>query len=759
MRCQYCNKRLGIVDILRGREYCSPEHRQLHLNASLTAYERLSASFTDPAPKKPIVWPSDALADAGKSPEIPAAQLKAKPEAEQTSEAVEAQPTVISGQESAAESQISNLAEAVSEVPAATPAAESTVGQEAPLEIASLADALESTRGSVLPAPFLPEMASPQAPPELELEGYTAELLSAMVPRLASAVESAVLRSPRPTIDFLFTEPAPVTKSGGGEATWLNVPENYPPVVVTPLATLVLDPKGTDLIPAPIKLPHSGPPPDPILPAGISEPLLQLPVLPEAQPQRGEAEPSALLAGLALIAAHDSAWTARQGPGYPAEPLLDPLPPERHLSLITPPFAWGGYRSLPGSAAFIFEIHVPMPGAEGPPAPVPNLPTALVPRIPQIDVGAPGGTARHLPSAGALGSMTMDAAAQMGAELPLSEPLAAGPRSAVRGEPVRIPAAALSMRTEFKAAAVPLTLEYAAISGTVQALQISATFISAPPAPLLLPRFSSIPALRLPWCSGIEHITLRAPDLASLSGATRPALSAAYLHPSLPSPLSLVTWSQSISVTIQTCEPSYLSRTAPVAWSARPMLVPGLRPSAPGRGQRLSPLLPLPGSVAETPIAPTPGSQWPFVVYPIRPSADGTAAPDVIANRLLAASLPALPAAFSAAGAGPQTGPANSGPMREDAYGLLSQDMAPVSWAALGELGSECGAVLPAWRARRYTPAMIVAPANLAVTSGVCPPVETGATIQPFGVVPRLAWSLIAYPAPMDLDPTLNSQA
>ncbi len=754
MRCLYCDKRLGIIDLMRGREYCSPEHRQLHLDASLTAYNRLSASFAYPAPKKPIVRPSKALPEAGPSPEISAAQLKAKPEVEQVPEVVEAQPAVIGGQDATTAFEISNLAEAVSEVQEAAPAVESAVGKEAALEIASLAEALESTRESVLgEARFLPELASPHAPPESQVEGYAAELISATIPMQASTVQSAVLKSPPPGLEFPFTESAPITKSGGGQATWLEVPENYPPVVITPLGTLVLDPRGADLMPAPITLPHSAAP-DPILPAGISEPQLQQPVLPEAQPQRAEPEPSALFAGLPLIAARDSAWSARQGSGYASQPLLDPLPPEQHLSLIAPPFARRSYRTLPGSAAFITEINAPVPAAEGRAAPLPNLPVALIPRSPQIDAGVPGGTARHLPSAGLLRPVTTGDPRQIRDELPLAESLAVGPRSAVGSEPPRIPGAPVSMRTELKGAAVPVTLEYSSISGSVQAVEMSATFVSAPPEPLL-PHPSSIPALRLPWCSGIERIVLRAPDLASISGETRPAPSAAYLHPSLPSPLSLVTWSQSISVMIQTCEPSYLNRTAPVAWSAPPMRVPGLRPSGPGRGQRLTPLLPVPGSVAETAVAPTPGSQWPLVVYPIRPSADGTAAPDVIANRLLAASMPALPGALSAADGGSQTGPATSGPMREDTYGFLSRDMAPVACTALGEWWSDFGAVLPAWRGRRYAPAMTLAPRSPEVTCGSCPPVETRATIQPFGAVPRLAWSLIAYPAPMDL--TLNS--
>jgi hypothetical protein len=50
MRCQYCDKRLGIIQRLKGESFCSPEHAELHSGLYL---KRLRDSITESTPDKP----------------------------------------------------------------------------------------------------------------------------------------------------------------------------------------------------------------------------------------------------------------------------------------------------------------------------------------------------------------------------------------------------------------------------------------------------------------------------------------------------------------------------------------------------------------------------------------------------------------------------------------------------------------------------------------------------------------------------------
>ena len=47
MVCQYCNKRLGIIQRLKGQQFCSLEHQELHFGLS---FERLRESVTESLP-------------------------------------------------------------------------------------------------------------------------------------------------------------------------------------------------------------------------------------------------------------------------------------------------------------------------------------------------------------------------------------------------------------------------------------------------------------------------------------------------------------------------------------------------------------------------------------------------------------------------------------------------------------------------------------------------------------------------------------
>src|SRR5580704_8474349 len=80
MRCQYCQKRLGVTKLLKGETFCSAEHRELHLDAQAAAsYERLRASFNDPLPKEPLPERSETKLEPAPAGSVRAEPVEASP--------------------------------------------------------------------------------------------------------------------------------------------------------------------------------------------------------------------------------------------------------------------------------------------------------------------------------------------------------------------------------------------------------------------------------------------------------------------------------------------------------------------------------------------------------------------------------------------------------------------------------------------------------------------------------------------------------
>src|SRR5271163_3036049 len=82
MVCQYCNKRLGLIQRLKGQTFCSPEHQELHFGLS---FERLRESVTEstaikvkplwpPSKAKPPETEPDASQAKGEQPQLAAEQ-------------------------------------------------------------------------------------------------------------------------------------------------------------------------------------------------------------------------------------------------------------------------------------------------------------------------------------------------------------------------------------------------------------------------------------------------------------------------------------------------------------------------------------------------------------------------------------------------------------------------------------------------------------------------------------------------------------
>ena len=278
------------------------------------------------------------------------------------------------------------------------------------------------------------------------------------------------------------------------------------------------------------------------------------------------------------------------------------------------------------------------------------------------------------------------------------------------------------------------------------AVEIASAIASG--APFLLPSEPlQVTAPGLPLASRTQPL-LVAP-VSEQHGALNPA----YLHPSLPSPWSLITWTQSLTILIPACQPSDVSRPATIALNPRQGHVDALPPSSPSRrGQRLTPLKPQPNEVVWMPVAPIEASLQPTVNQPIGPGQEGTAPPPLAAVRSQPASLPVRPLASSASGIQRGTGPAASGLSSADTLKLTCLNMAHgISKLACG-VRSESGTALPSISIKRYAFSIAMAPCSHMIEWCPMPPGPLDSTVQSFSAVKRSARSITAgLPGPCSL--------
>src|SRR5580700_2520189 len=302
MRCQYCQKRLGVTKLLKGETFCSAEHRELHLDAQAAAsYERLRASFNDPLPKEPLPERSETRPEPTPSGSFrfDSVQTGSVP-----AEPVEATPTVVS--------------------PLVEAQARKAVEEAAPtLEIASLIDAVGSATGNDLPqAPFLHELPVRQDRADTRLASYAEELVTASVSLPVSSMQQRKLRSSSSsssssmTLDVTPAQPPVELPRAVSQPTWRPVPEGYPPVVVSAFATLVLDSNQAELIALPLGEPCRGKGPVPLVPhTSAIEPPAMHPRLPSQQESLRPASDVPVLLARPPQAPYVSAWEPRVGSG------------------------------------------------------------------------------------------------------------------------------------------------------------------------------------------------------------------------------------------------------------------------------------------------------------------------------------------------------------------------------------------------------------------------------------------------------------
>jgi hypothetical protein len=707
MRCKYCNQRLGFTLLLSGQSYCSEEHRQLHLKGSATeAFERLRTSFIDPPPKKPLTRSATTEEPA---PVQPKEEHLPEPTAEAAKAAENITPTV----------QIASLADAVHE-------------------------AHESGRPSA-PSAAAPGSSGDQAasaPSEVE-EPVFAAVISRMSRQEDVAIGSAL---PFPLFPQV-SQPSPdEVLSVVGQASWIQVPQGYPPVAVSASATLVLDTNPASFIALPIGEPCAGEGPASPQDIAAIPPPSGNPALPSAEVESSPARGFAFVASRPLSPASDIPWRPRLGNG-PAELLLsgtldpDEIPRVRIESPASPK-NWGELASCPGIAGNSGIAPPPVESSTTPSL----LPTTVVP-CRRVDVRPEQPRPFVLASATYARPLVLDSKSIVQAEPGLAEIASpwVGVDVALQFEETSGPRQPALARVPFAGAVIsparPSALNYPALA------------IQASPESGDSPAFRLLGLLLQQPAPGMHQFVQTRPlssepcRLPVRASEREWALSAAYLHPSLPSPWSLITWSRSVSISIPARAPSSLQTHA--AFQIHPWTgaVQSLRPlSASRRWHRLKPLRPRAAGPAWSQAAPAQASVLPRTVEPVPPGAAGTEPLVISKLRVEPPSMSAFPLALTQVGSDSESGLRACGPSSADALKLDFAGIAPYALPGHWEPQVAFRIEQPALRAQHHGPEG-PAPCPPQWTWDAIPPASAVGNVETFAFLKRSVWSLTTRPA------------
>ncbi len=707
MVCQYCNKKLGMIQRLKGLSFCCLEHQELHFGLS---FERLRESVTEVTPKKPKQLRIDAKQDLA---EAQAEKIPANAEQPSAEPVLELQAT------------------------------EGTEETSPTLDIASLVEAVGTESVSDLPetASFLPELPSRQDQPAAPLKTYDVEeLVTASVQLPASPAPEPLLRASRSLVlDVSPAQPPAEVTPITSQSTWRPVPQGYPPVVVSATATLLLDSNGAKMIPLRMGEPSRGkgpvPPPQNV---SIETPLPQ-PRLPSRQPG-GPA--GSIFAPPPPAIAYQPFWKGRLGSHPPLPQVTGILRPQRDLVRLVPPVMREDFGGLPSFPSFAAEPFSAVQPAEPRVAPASLLEGTI-------------GLHRAMP---AVTPRIFHALALPKA----SEALPVAWLSPVRSEPSFSEFASPWLRSDvarqFPRAAtvswpVPIGLNPATDSaslGWASATSLPPSVAVAPSIPnplptLLLSKPAPVAVPVMQFWSSTRALWREACYLPSSASEQEWIQSAAHLHPSLPSPMSLVTWSHSLTVSIPARNPSNLGGPAPVGVSALRGCPCALRPLPPSRrGNRITPLLPRPNGVSWTPVAPVPAAQREVAIQAIAPGSEGTAPPSLAPVRVQPAAMTIRPPASATFEIEPVNGLVIFGTALEGTLLVASIDVANSSSGLAWSLRAESGTVLPTFSDQRQAPAIAVAPSTDRVWGNAIPPAPATGKIESFSALNRLAWSLTA---------------
>ena len=726
MVCQYCNKRLGLIQRLKGMSFCSLEHQELHFGLS---FERLRDSVTEitpnKEPKQSRYKPDWMLAKEEKPQTAP-------PQAEATVEQTPVQ-------------QVAELQ------------ASDATGELAPtLEIASLVEAVGTSVGIELPeAPFLPELPARQDQPESPLKIYAEALVSAAVQLPASPKQKVPLRvTPSRVSDVVPARPPVQVTPVVSQPTFRSVPQvpqGYPPVVISASATLVLDAKDAKLLALPMGEPYRGkgpvPPPQS---AAIETPLRQ----PLLLTRQGEQQSTSVFDRPPQAPACDPVWKGRLGRGPALPQVTGVLRPQRDVVRLAPTAHHENLAALSGFPFFAEEPGIPVPQKELQAlAPAPYFPPTIAPRR-AVNTGMPPFMSSAVTWAGGSSPLALECTTPVSCEPSFSQVDSTWLPTAVASQLPRGVVVPLSEPIGLSRATDAIPLAHSSATNLPPEVETAPAAGSAVPF-LLLPGPSSMAAPILSIWSSTRPLLREPSRLPGPGSELQSALGVAHLQPSSPSPMSLVTWSQSLSTSIPARSPSNLGGPAPIVMSAYRGCPQALRPWSPGgRVHRITPLLPLPNEVVWAPTPPMQASLRPPVIHPIRPSGEGTAPPPLAGVRVQPASMSVLPSAASEAQSVRQTHP-HAAPFCmssfEDAVMTACIDMAHHASTAVGELSPESSPILPLFSTQQHAPAICLAPSSHRGWWDAMPPAETVSTVHLFSSLQRLPGSVTANVGPIGL--------
>ena len=702
MRCQYCNKRVGIAKQLKGQPFCSDEHRDLYLHGSANeVIERLRSSFTEFAPKRldaerPEVKPEPA------KPVRPQAKSVTEPEASQV----------------APETSPAQAGVFASSTPAPDPR-ESDFIRFPMVEPRPSAGPLRIPLGDAIQTPLRhPQLPSWQADyrPASEVSSLIPHALAcdsswechrglgpAMPPlagilrprrdvaRMVPSVRRENMRA-WPRVPFFATSPGFPMPS----KQLLVAQAAHLPAATTLSATL-----GNQTSPSTSNVFALG---------AASSPQ----AIKSGAPLRCEPSSSDV----------NSAWLQVEIAGQlPRTAVLPPAPIGLSRATDAAPLGCSSATSLP----------------------------------PAIETAAPTGSAPPLlllfrPSSIASAAMVASPVAPesttpLHCEPPSSDVNSAWLQIVIASQLPRVTTVLPPAPVGLNLAAHTVLLGCSSAANFPPALETAAPVTSPLPF-LLLFRPSSIAAPAMPLWLNTRPLKREASRPPAAVSEQRRGLSAAYLPPSSPSPLSLATWPQSLSISVPAWNFSNLGGPAPIGVSANQGRTHAPRSSSPSwRGYWLTPSLPQPDAAVWSPVAPTQVSLLLPAIQPIRPGSQGTHPPCIAGVRLQPASMTVLPLASAPFEPGP--GIASLGPSLEvtpeDTLKLTSIDAPQRTTRMAWELRGERSPVLPWFSARRHASPMGLAPCSHRVWRHAIPSVQI-LGVQPFSVLKPLAWSMAVLP-------------
>lgn len=611
------------------------------------------------------------------------------------------------------------------------------------LEIASLVGAVGTANGGDAPeAPFLPELPSRQDQPAFSLKSYAAEPVSAPVRMPVSpAYETPLRASPTLVLDVTPAQPPVEVTPLTSQATWRPVPQGYPPVVVSASATLLLDQNEAKLIPLRMGEPlRGGGPVPPPQTSAINTPLLQ----PRLPSRHGDHSPVSIFPVPPKAPACRAPWEGRIGRGPAVPTVAGILRPQRDVVRLVPPARHANLGTLPSYPFFAAEPDTVTPPKAPELAPASLLDVAIAIQHPvRAEKIRSAADALALPKAS--NPQTIAADKPLHCEPSVGKVDIPWVESVVASQLPPGTDFAPLIPTGLSLASDPIAPECSSATNLPPSVEAGGPFLNPLPA-LLLSRWSSLDALCLPFSINSRPVRWDVCRLPSSVSERDSDLGAANLLPALPSPLSLVTWSHSLAVSIPARDPSNLGGPARIELSAIPSRPQPLRPWSPSqRAYRPTPLLPEPAEIGWAPVAPAQTPQRPPIIQAIPPSDAGTAPPRLTLVRVQPASMPVLPPSSGTFEKEPTAGLELLGPSPEQGSGLLGLSRAQsVPMHPASDLRTEYRTLLPALSRDGHAPAAGLAPSSHKIWWGAIAPVETVNVVAPFPALKRLATSLVA---------------